>query len=76
MAVIFVFGPCWNNLETLKNTLENNKRMISNIKKIYITTNDNNVLNYSYDSLSNTSLFQVPTFLIVNNYQTDFSLSR
>ena len=19
MAVIFVFGPCWNNLETLKN---------------------------------------------------------
>jgi hypothetical protein len=55
MAVIFVFGPCWNNLETLKNTIENNKRMISNIKKIYITTNDNNVLNY-YKNLNDENI--------------------
>jgi hypothetical protein len=42
MSFIFVFGPCWNNLQTLINTINNNSSLISNIKRIYISTNDPN----------------------------------
>jgi hypothetical protein len=46
MAIIFVIGPCWNNLNVLKNTIENNRKMVKDIKHFYITTNDNTVLEY------------------------------
>jgi len=44
-------GHCWNNLDTLIKTIENNNKMLSNIKAFYITTNDQNVLNY-FDKLN------------------------
>jgi hypothetical protein len=46
MSYIFVIGPCWNNLQTLLNTIQNNKRLVPTIKKFYIPTNDINVHNY------------------------------
>ena len=55
MSFIFVFGPCWNNLETLKNTIENNRNLVENIKSVYITTNDNTVLEY-YNDLNDNNI--------------------
>jgi FkbM family methyltransferase len=49
MSYIFVIGPCWNNLQTLLNTINNNKSLIPNIKQFYIPTNDINVHNYFCD---------------------------
>lgn len=46
MGIIFVFGPCWNNLNVLNNTIKNNLDLFPNTKAIYISTNDTNVLNY------------------------------
>jgi len=46
MSFIFVYGPCWNNLHTLLNTIKNNFAICPNTKAIYIATNDSNVLEY------------------------------
>ena len=46
MSFICVIGPCWNNLQTLLNTINNNKTLVPTIKKFYIPTNDINVHNY------------------------------
>jgi len=46
MSFICVIGPCWNNLQTLLNTINNNKTLVPTIKKFYIPTNDVNVHNY------------------------------
>jgi hypothetical protein len=43
---IFVIGPAWKNLNTLLETIRINKKMLPNIKKIYIPTNDKNVETY------------------------------
>ena len=51
MSIIFVFGPCWNNLHTLIDTINNNLTLFPNTKSIYIATNDNNVLMY-YNKLN------------------------
>jgi hypothetical protein len=55
MSFIFVFGPCWNNLETLKSTISNNTSIIPNIKSIYVATNDSNVYNY-FDELKDSKI--------------------
>ena len=52
MSIIFVFGPCWNNLQTLINTINNNILIVPNFKCIYIATNDINVFNY-FQELNN-----------------------
>lgn len=46
MSIIFVFGPCWNNLQTLINTIEINCRMVPDFKSVYIVTNDSTVFSY------------------------------
>ena len=46
MSIICVIGPCWNNLQTLLNTIYNNRTMLPQIKKFYITTNDDNNVRY------------------------------
>ena len=46
MSLIFVIGPCWNNLNTLLKTIEINRSLINNIKHFYIPTNDKTVENY------------------------------
>lgn len=51
MSFIFVIGPCYKNLDTLLKTIENNNSMISNIKRMYIPTNDESVYNY-FDNLN------------------------
>lgn len=43
MSFIFVIGPSWNNLETLIETINKNNALVSNVKKYYISTNDQNV---------------------------------
>ena len=55
MAIIFVIGPCWNNLNTLINTININKNLINNIKHIYIPTNDLSVEKY-FKELNNPSI--------------------
>jgi hypothetical protein len=56
MSIIFVIGPCWNNLKTLIDTININHSFLENIKinikKIYITTNDKNVNDY-FSNLNN-----------------------
>lgn len=50
MSIIFVIGPSWNNLSTLLETIEINKKMVSNILteniKFYLPTNNREVENY------------------------------
>ena len=46
MNFICVIGPCWNNLNTLLHTIDNNNKLLSNIKKFYIPTNDINIHNF------------------------------
>lgn len=46
MSLIFVFGPAWNRLDMLLNTINHNMSILSNIKSMYISTNDINVYNY------------------------------
>jgi len=46
MGFIFVFGHCWNNLNVLVNTINNNLSLISDVKAIYIATNDDKTLEY------------------------------
>jgi hypothetical protein len=55
MSYIFVIGPCWNNLETLINTINNNSSLISNIKRIYIPTNDAKTHRY-FSELNNPNI--------------------
>jgi len=55
MGIIFVFGPCWNNLNTLLNTIKNNLYFFPDTKAIYIATNDVNVLNY-FNNQSNNNI--------------------
>jgi len=52
MSIIFVFGPCWNNLHTLLKTIEININMVPNYKFIYIVTNDINVLKHFEENKS------------------------
>jgi len=40
MSFICVIGPCWQNLQTLLNTIEQNRTILPNIKRFYIATND------------------------------------
>ena len=51
--IIFVIGPVWKNLNTLLDTIEINKRMLNNIKKIYIPTNNKNIEKYFLDNPMN-----------------------
>ena len=55
MSIIFVSGPCWNNLKTLIDTIDINNSFLKNIKKIYITTNDKNVNDY-FSNLNNETI--------------------
>lgn len=55
MSFIFVFGPCWNSLEILKYTINNNTSILQNIKSIYVATNDINVYNY-FNELNNNKI--------------------
>lgn len=48
--IIFVIGPAWKNLNTLLKTIHINKKMLSNIKKIYIPTNHRDVEKYFIDN--------------------------
>jgi hypothetical protein len=49
MSFICVIGPCWRNLNTLLDTIQQNRIMLSNIKKFYISTNDEIVERYFID---------------------------
>lgn len=51
--IIFVIGPIWKNLDTLLKTIEINKNMLDNIKKIYIPTNNKDVEKYFLDNPMN-----------------------
>ena len=44
--IIFVIGPVWTNLNVLLETIDKNRKMITNIKKIYIPTNHMDVVNH------------------------------
>jgi|TARA_R110002074_G_scaffold38935_1_gene105089 hypothetical protein len=46
MNLIFVIGPVWTNLDVLLDTIDKNRKMLSNIKKIYIPTNHKDVEKY------------------------------
>ena len=46
MSLIFVIGPVWTNLDVLLDTIKKNRSMLSNIKKIYIPTNHEDVVKY------------------------------
>jgi hypothetical protein len=49
MSYILVIGPCWNNLQTLLDTINNNASILPNIKRIYIPTNDANIHKFFCD---------------------------
>lgn len=46
MSFIFVIGPAYNNLNTLLDTINNNNKLLKNIKHFYIPTNDRNIYTY------------------------------
>ena len=46
MSLIFVIGPVWTNLDVLLDTIKKNRNLLSNIKKIYIPTNHEDVVKY------------------------------
>lgn len=46
MSFIFIIGPAYNNLNTLLDTINNNNKLLKNIKHFYIPTNDKNIYNY------------------------------
>ena len=50
--IIFVIGPVWKNLKTLLETIEINRKMVTNIKKFYIPTNHRDVEKYFNDNPS------------------------
>jgi hypothetical protein len=49
MSYILVIGPCWNELKTLINTIDNNCRFLTDIKRIYVATNDATVHKFFCD---------------------------
>lgn len=57
MSFIFIIGPAYNNSKTLLETINNNNKLLKNIKHFYIPTNDRNIYTYfqnqtDYDNIT------------------------
>ncbi len=54
-SIYLIIGPSYNNLEKLLYTINNNLKLLKNIKKIYLPTNDINIYNY-FTELNNPNI--------------------